>query len=130
MYVDDELQKKARAIDVFEKAVEDNLVVLSTQVLQEFYVNATRRLAVSLSPERAVARGRDFALLPLVRVDDTVIIAAIERHRSMSLSFWDALIVETALRGGADRILTENLQHGQRIEDLTVENLFLEGARG
>jgi predicted nucleic acid-binding protein len=59
-----------------------------------------------------------------------MIIAAIERHRSMSLSFWDALIVETALRGGADRILTENLQHGQRIEDLTVENLFLEGARG
>ncbi len=130
MYDDDEPHKKAQAIDVFERAVEDDLAVLSTQVLQEFYVNATRTLAVPLSPERAAARVRDFSRLPLVRVDETMIIAAIERHRSMSLSFWDALIVEAALRGGADRILTEDLQHGQRIEDLTVENPFLEGAQG
>ena len=127
MYDDDEPQKKARAIDVFEKAVEDNLVVLSTQVLQEFYVNATRKLAVPLSPERAAARVRDFARLPLVRVDEAMILAAIERNRSMSLSFWDSLVVEAALRSGAGRLLTEDLQHGQRIGDLTVENPFREG---
>jgi predicted nucleic acid-binding protein len=126
MYDDDEPNKKASAIDVFERAVEEDLAVLSTQVLQEFYVNATSRLAGPLSPERAAARVRDFVRLPLVRVDETMIIAAIERHRSMYLSFWDALIVEAALRGGADRILTEDLQHGQRIEDLAVENLLLE----
>jgi predicted nucleic acid-binding protein len=127
MYDDDEPQKKARAIDVFEKAVEDNLAVLSTQVLQEFYVNATRKLAVPLSPERAAARVRDFARLPLVRVDEAMILAAIERNRSMSLSFWDALIVEAALRSGARRLLTEDLKHGQWIGDLTVENPFRAG---
>ena len=95
-------------------------------MLQEFYVNATSRLAVPLSTERAAARVRDFVRLPLLRVDETMIIAAMERHRSMYLSFWDALIVEAALRGGADRILTEDLQHEQRIEDLAVENPFLE----
>ena len=41
------------------------------------------------------------------------------------LSFWDALILEAALRGGADTLLTEDLQHGQRIEGLTVVNPFL-----
>jgi predicted nucleic acid-binding protein len=128
MYDDDEPQKKARAIDVFEKAVEDNLAVLSTQVLQEFYVNATRKLAVPLSPERAAARVRDFARLPLVRVDEAMILAAIERNRSISLSFWDSLVVEAALRSGAGRLLTEDLKHGQRIGDLTVENPFREGA--
>jgi predicted nucleic acid-binding protein len=130
MYDDDEPQKKARAIDVFGQAVENNLVVLSTQVLQEFYVNATRKLAIPLSPERAAARVRDFARLPLVRVDETMILAAIERSRSMSLSFWDSLVVEAALRSGAGRLLTEDLQHGQRIGDLTVENPFREGAGG
>ncbi len=125
MYDDDEPQKKARAIDLFDQAVEDNRAVLSTQVLQEFYVNSTRRLATPLSPERAAARVKDFARLPLVRVDEAMILAAIERHRSMSFSFWDALILEAALRGGAERLLTEDLQHGQQIEGLRVENPFM-----
>lgn len=130
MFDDDEPQKKVRAIDVFDKAVEDNLAVLSTQVLQEFYVNATHKLAVPLSLERVAARVRDFARLPLVRVDEAMILAAIERNRSMSLSFWDALVVEAALRAGAGRLLTEDLQHGQQIGGLTVENPFQEGAVG
>jgi predicted nucleic acid-binding protein len=95
-------------------------------VVQEFYVNSTRKLATPLSPERAAARVQDFARLPLVRVDEAMILAAIGRHRSMSFSFWDALILEAALRGGADRLLTEDLQHGQKIEGLRVENPFLE----
>lgn len=127
MYDDDEPQKKVRAIEVFERAVEDNLAVFSTQVLQEFYVNATRRLAVPLSPERAAARVRDFARLPLVRVDEAMIIAAIERHRRMSFSFWDALVIEAALKVNSGRLLTEDLQHGQQIEELVVENPFREG---
>lgn len=125
MYDDDEPQKKARAIDVFDRAVEDNLAVLSTQVLQEFYVNATRKLTTPLSPERAAARVRDFTRLPLVRVDEAMILAAIERNRDMSLSFWDALVVEAALRAGAGRLLTEDLQHGQEMDGLRVENPFL-----
>jgi predicted nucleic acid-binding protein len=126
MYDDDEPRKKELALRTFERAIGTNLVVLSTQVLQEFYVNATRKLATPLAPERAAARVRDFARLPLVRVDEAMILAAIERHRSMSLSFWDALILEAALKGGADRLLTEDLQHGQNIEGLRVENPFLE----
>ncbi len=125
MYEDDEPQKKARAIDVFDRAVEGNLAVLSTQVLQEFYVNATRKLTTPLSPERAAARVRDFARLPLVRVDEAMILAAIERNRDMSFSFWDALVVEAALRAGAGRLLTEDLQHGQEMDGLRVENPFL-----
>lgn len=120
--------KKARAQEVFYDEVEADRAVLSTQILQEFYVNATRKLAEPLSAEAAEEQVRDFARLPLVRTDEVMILAAIERHRSMSFSFWDALVVEAALRAGADRLLTEDLQHGQEIEDLTVENPFLENA--
>ena len=120
--------KKGRAQEIFYEEVEAGRAVLSTQVLQEFYVNATRKLAEPLSAEVAEAQVRDFARLPLVRADETMILGAIRRHRSMSFSFWDALVVEAALRAGADRLLTEDLQHGQNIEDLAVENPFLEVA--
>lgn len=118
-------EKKARAQEVFSEEVEAGRAVLSTQVLQEFYVNATRKLAEPLSPEAAEAQVRDFARLPLVRVDEAMILAAIERNRDMSFSFWDALVVEAALRAGAGRLLTEDLQHGQEMDGLRVENPFL-----
>ena len=123
-------EKKERAQEVFSEEVDAGRAVLSTQVLQEFYVNATRKLAEPLSPEVAEAQVRDFARLPLIRADETMILAAIGRHRTMSFSFWDALVVEAALRAGAGRLLTEDLQHGQEVEGLTVENPFVEVAEG
>jgi predicted nucleic acid-binding protein len=120
-----EPDKKAAAQELIQKEVEADRASLSTQVLQEFYVNATRKLAFPLSPEEAGARVRDFSRLPLVQVDVPLILAAIARSQRMSFSLWDAMIVEAALKAGADRLLTEDLQHGQVIEDMRVENPFL-----
>lgn len=125
MYDDNEPAKKAEALRLFGDEVEADRALLSSQVLQEFYVNAVRKLKNPLSPERAEARVRDFAQLPLIQVDTTLILAAISRCRRESFSFWDALIVEAALSAGADRLLTEDLRHGQVIEGLRVENPFL-----
>ena len=119
--------KKVRAQQVFEQESERGRAVLSTQVLQEFYWAVTRKLASPLLEEVAEERVRDFSRLPLVQVDVSMILAAITRSRSQSFSFWDALIVESALRAGARRLLTEDLQHDQRIGNLTVENPFREG---
>lgn len=88
-------------------------------------MNVTRKLVSPLPPEVAEKRVRDFSRLPLVRVDAPLILAAIVRSQRMVLSFWDALIVEAALSAGADRLLTEDLQHGQVFESLRVENPFL-----
>jgi predicted nucleic acid-binding protein len=119
-----EPDKKAAAQELIQREVEADRASLSTQVLQEFYVNATRKLAFPLSPEEAGARVRDFSRLPLVQVDVPLILAAISRCQRMSFSLWDALIVEAALKAGADRLLTEDLQHGQVIEGMRVENPF------
>jgi predicted nucleic acid-binding protein len=110
---------------VLQREVEAGHAALSTQVLQEFYVNVTRKLASPLSSEVAEERIRDFSELPLVHVDASLILAAITRSRSLGFSFWDALIVEAALVAGANRLLTEDLQHRQEIEGLLVENPFL-----
>jgi predicted nucleic acid-binding protein len=121
-------EKKIRAQQVFAQESERGRAVLSTQVLQEFYWAVTRKLASPLPEEVAEERVRDFCELPLVRVDAPMILAAIARSRSQSFTFWDALIVEAALRVGAGHLLTEDLQHGQRIGGLVVENPFREGA--
>lgn len=125
LFDNNEPEKKARAREVFEREARAGRAVLSTQVLQEFYVNVTRKLTPPLSSEVAEERVRDFSRLSLVRIEAGMILSAIVRSREYMLSFWDALIVESALRGGADRLLTEDLQHGQVIEGLRIENPFL-----
>ena len=54
-----------------------------------------------------------------------MVLEAVRRAQEMSISLWDALIVEAALKAGADRLFTEDLQHGQIIEGMRVENPFL-----
>ena len=125
LFDNNEPEKKARAREVFEREARAGRAVLSTQVLQEFYVNATRKLAPALSSEVAEERVRDFSRLPLVKIEAGMILSAVVRSREHTLSLWDALIIEAALKGGADRLLTEDLQHGQVIEGLRIENPFL-----
>lgn len=99
--------------------------VISTQVLQELYVASTRKLNRPLSPEVAEGVVRDLSALPVVQVDSAMVLSAITRSRTALLSFWDALIVESALVGGAARLYTEDLQHRQRFDALEVVNPFV-----
>jgi predicted nucleic acid-binding protein len=121
----DAADKKEQACVRFETEATAGLVLLSTQVLQEFYVAVTRKLSVPLEAETAEAVVRNLSALPILGIDAERILAAIGRSRRMQLSFWDALIIETALAGGAARLLTEDLQHGQIIDGLQIENPFI-----
>lgn len=125
LYDADAPDKKERARELFETEASAGRAVLSTQVLQEFYVAVTRKLAVPLQPEVGEGVVRNLSFLPLVRIDTEIILSAIGRSRRLQFSFWDALIVEAAFAGGADRLLTEDLQHGQVIDGLKIENPFL-----
>ena len=97
---------------------------LSTQVLQEFYVNATKKIPQPL--ETAVAREVMRAYLPWVRVssDGEMAIRASEIADAWHTSFWDGMIVAAAERSGASKLLSEDLQSGQRIAGLIVTNPF------
>jgi predicted nucleic acid-binding protein len=97
---------------------------LSTQVLQEFYVTATRRLPRPLTRSEAREVVDLYSAWPVVRIDPVVILAATRIEEEHQLSFWDALIVEAARLAGADRLLTEDLHDGQVIEGVRIENPF------
>ena len=98
--------------------------VLSTQVLTEFYVVATRKFDPPLQRREARGLVDAYSAWPVVQVDTPLIVAASALEEQHSLSFLDALIIEAARRAGADRLLSEDLQHGRRIAGLVIENPF------
>lgn len=98
--------------------------VLSTQVLTEFYAVVTRKFDPPMARRDARALVDAYAAWPIVQVDPPLIVAASGLEERHSLSFWDALIIEAARRAGADRLVSEDLQHGRRIAGLIIENPF------
>jgi predicted nucleic acid-binding protein len=125
LYDEDAPAKRARALSVLERGRESFRLVISTQVLQEFYVTVSRKLSRRLSEEEILLATRNLRGFPTVQIDVSVIFAAIDLGRRFQISFWDALITQAALVAGCTRLLTEDLQHGLRIGELTVENPFL-----
>ena len=99
--------------------------IISVQVLQEFYVNVTRKITRPMTP--AAARGiiRNYLAWRVEPNEPSAVLFASEIGERNRISFWDALIVASAARSGADRILSEDLNHGQVIEGIRIENPFL-----
>ncbi|CAA9478952.1 MAG: hypothetical protein AVDCRST_MAG02-4709 [uncultured Rubrobacteraceae bacterium] len=116
--------KRAIALGLIEQHLVEGEGAISVQVLREFY-SVVRRGSQPLSDEDAAAAVRRLAGFSPLREDVNMVLDAVRRHQEMSLSFWDALIVEAALKSGADRLFTEDMQHGQVIEGMRVENPFL-----
>jgi predicted nucleic acid-binding protein len=116
--------KQRRAQALFEELALTGQALLSTQVLQEFYVTVTQKLAEPVELDAAYQAVRDLATLPLVQVDPQLVLAGIQRSQRDRLSFWDALIVQAAIEGGAEVLITEDLQHGRKFDGLVVQNPF------
>ena len=121
--------KQERALRLYAQAIQERSFVISTQILAEFYSVSTRgkRPLLEHSQARAqvaaLARQRVIAATPKMIVDAT---ARVEQHQ---MHWWDALLVEAALSVGALTLYTEDLQHGQRLGNMTIINPFVpEGA--
>ncbi len=107
-------------------AMADESACISYQVVQECLNTVLRKAEVAMTPERA-RQYLDLVLLPLMKVGASPALyqRALDVQTRWRFSFYDSLIVAAALSAGCSRLLTEDLQHGQRIESLTVENPFL-----
>jgi len=97
---------------------------ISTQVMQEFYVNVTRKIPQPLSPAQARGILRSYAAWHVEVITPDVILLGTEIQERNTISFWDAMIVSTAFQAGATTILSEDLSHGQVIEGITIRNPF------
>lgn len=117
-----EKAKHERAVELLG-AQPENLVV-STQVLLEFYVVTTRKFKNPLSQERAARAVRGIAKLDVIGVDAPLVLAAVDTSRAVQMSLWDALIIEAASRAGCERVLSEDLNASQVIRGVRIENPF------
>jgi predicted nucleic acid-binding protein len=124
LFDEDSPTKKERAIQVFAEHSRRGEIVLSPQVLQEFYVTVTRKLARPLANDKALEAVIHLDSFASVAVDGRIVVRAIQLHQEAALSFWDALIVQTALEGNCKRLFSEDMQHGRAFGDLVIENPF------
>lgn len=117
-------EKHAAASALVDRLWRERRGAISVQVLQEFYVTATRKAATTIRPEVAVetltglARWRVHSPLP-----DDVIAAATLSSRHM-ISFWDAMIVRSAAELRCDTLWTEDLSDSRVIEGVRLSNPF------
>ena len=98
-------------------------MAISVQVLQELYVVLTRKMGISEEDAEKVVK--NYARLPVIATDTSLVLRGIEISRRYKISFWDALIVAAAVRGSCRIIFTEDLSHGMKIEGIEVVNPFI-----
>jgi predicted nucleic acid-binding protein len=117
--------KQAIAADQLERLWAEHSGVLSTQILQEFYSVATNRLKLAMTPAEARQVVELYAEWPVTVIEPADILNASAIQERLQLSFWDALVLQSAIVAGADRLLTEDLQDGLEVEGVRIENPFL-----
>jgi predicted nucleic acid-binding protein len=117
----DERDKAERANDIL--ASRD--LALSVQVLQEFYVQATRsNRSDPLTHEQAVELVESFMRFPVAPITTQLMLAAFATHRRFGISYWDATIIEAGRSLCCGVVLSEDLSDGEDYAGLRVENPF------
>jgi len=117
--------KHGLAAEIVSQLWESRNGVLSTQVLQEFYVTLIRKVSSTLSKLEARKLLQKYSNWHVVLNDPLIIVQASEIEESYDISFWDALIVSAAYSQNVPTILTEDLSHGQIIEGILIKNPFV-----
>ena len=117
--------KQARARQLIDAAIDNDRGCISFQVVQEVLRVITSKLPQPATLESA-QRFLQCSLQPLWRVMPSAALyeKCLQLQARWQLSFYDALIVAAALEAGCKRLVTEDLQDGQRIEGLRIENPF------
>ena len=117
--------KKERALELIGAALQSGQGMISTQVIQEFLNVATRKFDPPIRSEDCKTYLR-MVLGPLCEVypDPALYESSLEIQQETGYSFYDALILSSALRGGCEILYSEDLQAGRKLGDLSIVNPF------
>lgn len=117
-------EKHERAQEIVEELWRTRNGCVSVQVLQEFFVNVTRKIPKPLSTAPAKEIVSDLGHWKIHSPSGRDVVEAIELNERLSLSFWDAMIVRSAASLGCATIYTEDLNPGQSYHGIRAENPF------
>ena len=116
--------KAAAAGRLMDRLWSDGTGCLSVQVLQEFFVSVTRKVAKPLSIDEAAERVRELSVWRVFTPKADDVLAAIALQQKAKLSFWDAMVVHAAAESGCDVLWTEDLTDRQVLRGVRVRNPF------
>jgi predicted nucleic acid-binding protein len=124
VYTDDsgDARKRAIALDLVERVRRERAGVVSVQVLQEYFVASTRKLSVDAGLARR--KVELFARMDVVQPGLEQILGAIDLVRLNRISFWDALVVRSAIDGRCRVLYSEDMQAGRRFGGVRILNPF------
>ena len=116
--------KHERAKQLLRELWENRKGCLSVQVLQEFYVNITQKVPEPLAPEAAAQLIADLSTWQVHQPGEKVLLEAIDLQNRYRLSFWDAMILVSAMTLGCEILWSEDFNSGQRYGDVVVRSPF------
>jgi len=118
--------KRLTAGRLVDEAIESGKGIVSFQVVQEFFSVAFRRFTPPMSPAEA-EQALALTFRPLLAVHSSYSLygQALELTRSHSISWYDSLIVAAAMESDCRILYSEDLQHGQKLDNLRIQNPFL-----
>ncbi len=115
-------EKQIKSRSKLKEIFEIGSGVISTQVLHEFYVASINKLKY---PPIEVRKQIDELLnFEVIDIDVPLIKEAIDCSILDQINYWDALVVVSAQKGGCGVLLTEDLNHGQTIKGVKIQNIF------
>jgi predicted nucleic acid-binding protein len=118
--------KRDRALQLVEHLWAEGTATLSIQVLQEFFYTVTRKLARPLPFEQARDAAAGLAEWRVVEPTRHDVLAAVDACARWQVSFWDAMLLTTARKAGAAVVWSEDLNHGQTYDGVSVRNPFID----
>jgi predicted nucleic acid-binding protein len=125
LYAISRSREERRKAEIALRLLASDDLVLSVQVLQEFYVQATRTTRVDrLSHEQATLLIESWLRFPVQDTTVPLVQAALQTADRFRVSYWDAAIVEAARAQGCRLVLSEDLADGQGFDGVTIENPF------
>lgn len=118
------LEERTRKQNIADELITTSeLIIVSTQVINEVCVNLIRKGGKTESEIQDVIQDV-YDLCEVVLIDFDVLLKASELRQRFNLSFWDGLIVASAIAGNAEVLYSEDMQHGIRIDSLKIQNPF------
>ena len=116
--------KHTTAVRLITDGIRSGRVVISTQVLSEFWVTVTQKIQVPLDREKAEKEVESFRAFTVINIEYHTVRTAIHIQKRYQLSYWDALILSAAQMAGCEYVFSEDLNEGQRYGNVVVSNPF------
>ncbi|MFH1287084.1 MAG: PIN domain-containing protein [bacterium] len=117
--------KHSIACGIIRDLWENRLGVISTQVLQEFFITVTKKISSPLDKKIAKEIVRDLMEWDVVINDKESILDSIDIHSKYKYSFWDSMIIQAAARGGAKILFSEDMSDSRIVNGVKIINPFV-----